>query len=326
MKKTIALIMGVFLIAFLLLLGPDFEKPQEADSVNITFVSPYANSGYWGLTASGILDECNSQGINVKCIGFTEPDTVKQIRYIKSAIYAHVDGIITAGIENSEEFPEVLEMASAAGIPVVLIDYDIPESNRLCYIGTDNYEAGYLAGRDIAEATSGNGRIAILTNALSSENQEERIDGFYAAISEYPNLQVETVLSGSEQYMVMKEKIVRMLDAYPQVNTVFCVEGYSSSAMSRFILENHEKYSDLVTVTFDTSSYAIECLEKGKIYSTIQQDPYIMGQRAVEYLSKYLKGQTQQPSVIRTGVQSIKPENMDQMYNYTSKEVAWYTY
>lgn len=328
MRKTMMIILVIFLTAFLILLYPGMgtSVEEEKNSTRLTFVAPFANAGYWGTAASGVLDAGKECGINVKCIGFAESDAKKQIRYIKSAIYSHADAIITAGIENSDEFNEVMKMASEAGIPVILIDCDIEGSERLCYIGTDNFEAGCLAGNDIAEVTEGKGAVAIIANQQSSINQQERIDGFNSVIEQYPNLNVVTVLKGDLNYMMMKEQIVNMLEEYPQVDAIFCAEGYSSSSVNQLLLNGDITYKNLKVVTFDVESYSFENLKEGRIYATIQQDPYTMGKMAVEYLDQYLEGQTEMDSVVYTDIQSIKKENLDQVYNYKSGDVTWHTY
>lgn len=328
MKRTAIVIAGIFLIFFLILLYPDpgMTLEEESNEIRVTFVSPFANTGYWGIAATGILDTAEKYGMNVKCIGFAESDPQKQIRYIKSAIYSHADGIITAGIENSDEFKKVLDMASEAGIPVILIDCDIEGSDRLCYIGTDNFEAGKIAGQEIAEATGGKGSVAIIRNEKSSINQQERINGMESVMEQYPDLEIVTVLEGNQNYMIAKEQIVKMLKEYPEINGIFCPEGYSSICMSQFLMEEKEGYEDLKVVTFDISNEALSSLKAGKIYSIVQQDPYTMGQKAVESLHQYLSGESGMQSEMYTNVQNVRPESLDQLYEYRSKDVIWHTY
>lgn len=322
------MIAGIFLTVFLILLYPDpgMTPEEENNSVRLTFISPFANTGYWGTAATGILDTAEKYGMNVKCIGFAESDPQKQIRYIKSAIYSHADGIITAGIENSDEFKEVLDMASEAGIPVILIDCDIEGSDRLCYIGTDNFEAGRLAGQDIVEATEGKGSVAIIRNEKSSINQQERINGMESVIEQYPDMEIVTVLQGNQNYMIAKEQILNMMKEYPDIDAIFCPEGYSSICISQFLQEEKEGYRDLKVVAFDMSDESLETLKQGKIYSIIQQDPYTMGQKAVEYLHQYLSGESGIQSETYTNVQNVKQESIEQLYEYRSKDVIWHTY
>ena len=170
------MIAGIFLTVFLILLYPDpgMTPEEENNSVRLTFISPFANTGYWGTAATGILDTAEKYGMNVKCIGFAESDPQKQIRYIKSAIYSHADGIITAGIENSDEFKEVLDMASEAGIPVILIDWQIQQGiNALVICGTTG-ESSTLTDaehrRAIAFACERvNGRVPVIAGTGSNE-------------------------------------------------------------------------------------------------------------------------------------------------------------
>ena len=45
--------------------------------------------------------------------------------------------------------------SDSQGIPVVCIDKDAPDSNRLTYFGTDNYQSGYLAADIIGKKLGG---------------------------------------------------------------------------------------------------------------------------------------------------------------------------
>lgn len=317
----------IFLVAFLLVLDPTAPLDTPEETMNFTFIAPYANSGYWGMAAGGIEEACEENKISLKCIGFDEMDPEKQIRYIKSAVYSDADGIITAGIENSSEFQEVLKLASEAGIPVVLIDCDAQDSQRLCYVGTDNRNAGQTAGEILAEATQGNGKIAVIKTTPTSINQEERLDGFYEAIAGYPDLKIGVTIAGSSQYMLLKQKIVDTLEQHPEIDAIFCTEGYTSNAICQILLEEPEEYSDLKVVIFDnTNTYQQSGLEQGLIYAALRQDPYSMGEKAVEYLIDYLTVGTVPPDVFNTELDIFNQENYAQAEIARNEDISWYIY
>ena len=89
-----------------------------------------------------------------------------QVDAIQKAIYSKVNGIITAGTNSSPELIEVINAAVKEEIPVVLVNSDIPSSDRTCYVGTDNYEAGRMAGVDMAEATGKKAKIGVIVSKM----------------------------------------------------------------------------------------------------------------------------------------------------------------
>src|SRR5204862_8210543 len=53
-------------------------------------------------------------------------------------------------------------------------DSDAPESNRLMYIGMDNYIAGRMCGQLVKEAMPNGGKVAIFVGRLEQDNAVKR--------------------------------------------------------------------------------------------------------------------------------------------------------
>src|SRR5262249_18294851 len=65
----------------------------------------------------------------------------------------------------------------AERIPVITQDNDAPDSKRLCYIGTDNYEAGLAVGKMVKEVMPSGGTIAIFVGKPDPLNARQRRQG-----------------------------------------------------------------------------------------------------------------------------------------------------
>src|SRR4030095_9446302 len=65
---------------------------------------------------------------------------------------------------------------------VVTQDSDAPNSNRACYIGTDNVAAGRQAGELIKEALPQGGKIMVFVGSLDAANARERYQGIREAL------------------------------------------------------------------------------------------------------------------------------------------------
>src|SRR5215813_13789643 len=86
-----------------------------------------------------------------------------------------INGIAISPVDPANQSP-MLNKAAAQAV-VVTQDSDAPGSNRLCYIGTDNVEAGRQAGRLIKEVLPQGGKIMVFVGVLDAQNARERFQG-----------------------------------------------------------------------------------------------------------------------------------------------------
>src|SRR5260370_14532558 len=84
--------------------------------------------------------------------------------------------------------PEI-DAAIAAGIPVITMDSDSPESKRLYFIGTNNIEAGRLGGHRAAAQLNGKGNVVFFTNP-GQPNLDDPLKGDQDIFAAYPGIKV----------------------------------------------------------------------------------------------------------------------------------------
>ena len=80
------------------------------------------------------------------------PDTFTpaiEVDEFRAAVARKPAGILVSVADPKLMGPEI-NKAIAAGIPVITIDSDAPDSQRLYFIGTNNLEAGRLGGQRVA--------------------------------------------------------------------------------------------------------------------------------------------------------------------------------
>ena len=108
-----------------------------------TFVSPLAGDPFWMEVEDGMKAANAQYDVSTMYIGPTFISIDEHIKYIEIAIASNADGIITTA-PDPEAFTPFINKAVAAGIPVVLLDADAPDSNRNFYAGTSNYKGGVI--------------------------------------------------------------------------------------------------------------------------------------------------------------------------------------
>src|SRR6056297_3583995 len=121
-------------------------------------------SEFFNWAYKGMVDAASMLGddIEVELQGPSRWDATQEARAVEQLIAKGVDGIIlTAGEANA--LVPAINRAIEAEIPVITFDSDAPKSNRLSFVGTNNYQAGFVAGEEMSEWLDGTGKVAIST-------------------------------------------------------------------------------------------------------------------------------------------------------------------
>src|SRR3954447_19997711 len=107
-----------------------------------------------------------------------------QQRKIQDLLIGGVDGIAISPIDAKNQTPMINQ--AAAQTPVITHDSDAPESNRLMYIGMDNYDAGRMCGQLVKEAVPAGGKAAIFVGPLEQDNARKRRQGVIDELLDRP--------------------------------------------------------------------------------------------------------------------------------------------
>jgi ABC-type sugar transport system substrate-binding protein len=106
---------------------------------------------YWNATREGLKDVTKELGVKGTFDGPQDQNPEQQATTMDKIIARKPAGILIAP-GNPQTLKPYINKAMDAGIPVICIDTDAPDSNRIAYFGTSNYEAGVTGARILAKA------------------------------------------------------------------------------------------------------------------------------------------------------------------------------
>ena len=308
MKKRVLLILGLLAIT-LVVVGCGGSDADANEELNFTLVSPLVGHPYWVQVEDGMLAANAQFGVNTLYVGPTALSVSEQISAIETAIAAQVDGIITMALD-PVAFTPVINRAIEAGIPVVLIDSDAPDSNRNFYAGTSNFAAGYEAGLAMIEATGGTANIGIITGAIHAPNLIERIDGFQAAIAGHPGMVVLAVEPSDSDLLLATQRAEALLLTFPELDAFFGVSAPDAQGAAMVVVEQNLA-GDIAIVGFDDMEETLDFIRDGVIFGTVVQRPFMMGFLGVELLYQIHAGTAPDNPIIDTGVVVVTIDNVD---------------
>lgn len=295
-----------------------FVKAVQLDS---TFVSPKKvhipryhfvlipeemNNPYWEQVRKGAKSAAKKLDVAIEYNGPLQSDIDQHIESMEKAIASKVDGIITPGM--SEQLVPVINKAIARNIPVVTIDTDAQKSDRVTYIGTNNFIAGRLAGQTLTKMTTGNVKVAIITGSLTSNSQKQRVAGFKSVVQKHTNINVVAVKASHITRVQAAEQTYEILINHPNVTAFFGTSALDALGISATI-QRLGKSEDVYILAFDTLPDTLQLMRKGYIEATIQQKPLQMGVKAVRSLVSVKQGNHVSP-VQYTNVQVVLPEDL----------------
>jgi ribose transport system substrate-binding protein len=224
----------------------------------------------------------------------------EQKRIIDDLITKGVNGIAISPIDPENQNALINEAAKNALI--FTQDSDAPNSDRACYIGTDNVTAGRQAGQLIREALPGGGKIMLFVGKLDVRNAQERIQGIKEALTA-SNIEIIDVRTDDTDQVRAKSNAADTLVKYSDIKALVGLWSYNGPAILNAVKEAG-KTGKVQIIAFDEADETLEGVRKGAIYATVVQQPYEFGYQAIKLMAQVLKGDR---SVIPAGKQIIIP-------------------
>lgn len=236
---------------------------------------------YWETAASGLAEGARSMGVLAETSG---PDTYDP--QAEAQEFRRIAATKPAGILVSAADPDVMKSpideAISQGIPVITIDSDSPSSQRLTFIGTNNYQAGLMGGRVLVEQLHDKGNVIFYTMP-GQANLDERMQGYKNVLADHPAIKIVDVVNVKGDPRVAFDSTVDILNKGKLKPDAFvCLVSTACPEVADVLDRN--KVSGKVVVAMDTNTDTLQWLQKGMIAATIAQKPFTMAYYGIRML------------------------------------------
>jgi ribose transport system substrate-binding protein len=281
---------------------------------------------YWQSAHAGFTRAAAEYGVTEEMRG---PDTFTpaiEVDEFRAAVARKPAGILVSVADPSLMGPEI-NKAIAAGIPVITIDSDAPDSQRLYFIGTNNLEAGRLGGERVAATLSGKGNVVFFTMP-GQPNLEERLKGYKDAFASFPGIKIVEVfdMKGESGTAMDKANEYMARTGASKINALICLEASAGKDVAEAF--KRSKPQGTIIMAMDVDQATLSLVKEGSIDATISQKPYTMallGLKALDDLHHYpLKPLARDyasdamspiPAFVDTGVSLVDKSNVDKFVN-----------
>ena len=210
----------------------------------------------------------------------------EQQRLVDDLLAQKIEGIAISPVDPKNQ-TDMLNRAAGQTL-VVTQDSDAPDTNRICYIGTDNVGAGRQAGQLVKEALPNGGKIMVFVGVLDAANAQQRYQGLKEALSG-SNIQIVDVRTDNTDRVRAKSNASDTLVNFPDVVGMVGLWSYNGPAILSAVKEAN-KTDKVKIIAFDEEDETLGGVKSGDIYATVVQQPYEFGYRSMELMSKVLNG------------------------------------
>lgn len=208
-----------------------------------------------------------------------ETDIAGEMQIMETMVNRQVDAIAVAPSDSSA-FKIVVNRAAAAHIPVVIYDSGLDGGNYATFVATDNYAGGQIGAERMGKILHGKGSIVMIKTTPGSASTTAREDGFRTELqTKFPAIQILDERFGMASIAISLGVAENMLTAHPNLDGIFCSNESGSTGAAQALKERGSKVK---IVGFDSSPILIEELKAGIIDSLVIQDPFRMGETALD--------------------------------------------
>jgi ribose transport system substrate-binding protein len=195
----------------------DTNKASKKLKIGMSFQE--MNNPYFISMNKAFEDAAKSIGAET-VVSDAQHDVSKQVNDINDMIQKKID-ILLINPTDSEGVKGAVEAAKKAGIIVVAVDAQA-KGPIDSFVGSKNYDAGYLAGKKMAEDLGGKGNVAIL-DGIPVVPILERVKGFKDAMKENPGIKIVDTQNGKQDRAEAMKVTENMLQAHGDLNALFSV-------------------------------------------------------------------------------------------------------
>lgn len=302
-RETVLILLGIFIVGFFVFFTNNFYKSvwkksglEEAEESRV-YESQYemiVGSGkneFWQAVYASAKKAAENHNAYLEFHASDMGTGYNEIDYMEISIAAGVDGIILE-FNGEEALKKEIDKAETAGIPVITIMNDAPDSKRQSFVGVNDYQMGQAYGEQVAALMDENTETALIL--LDSEKGDFEKSQIYSQIS---NVVMEQ--ENGENVKIQAQNLMpeNKFDIEEAIRTIFqspegppqilvCMDEVTTECAYQAMID-FNMVGEVKIIGYYVSDTIREAVNKGLIPVTCTLDTEKMGKDCIEALWEY---------------------------------------
>jgi ribose transport system substrate-binding protein len=279
--------------------------------VKLAFVTNNS-AEFWKIAAAGVHKYEQESKIQVDVKMPSTGTTEEQNQILENLASQGYDAIAVSAIAPNDQVPVLNRIAEKTKL--ITFDSDSPKSNRLLYIGTNNYEAGKVLGGEIVKLLPNGGKMAVFVGTLSADNAAQRLKGIQDAIGGH-GIDIVDRREDNTDRAKARSNVEDIINAHGDLNAVVGLWSYNGPAIAAAV-EALGKKGKILPAVFDEEEGTLKGIADDTIKCTVVQKPFQFGYLASKWMhdlatqGEAAKAALPPSRVIDTGVEVIDKSNV----------------
>jgi ribose transport system substrate-binding protein len=285
-------------------------KADDPSNLKLAFVTNNA-SEFWKIAAAGVHKYEKEAGVQVDIKLPTTGKTDEQNRILENLAAQGYNGIAVSVITPKDQVGALNRIAK--GTNLITFDSDCAKSNRILYIGTNNFVAGQTLGAAIVKMLPSGGKMAVFVGSLSADNAAQRLAGIEDAIKGH-NIEIVAKKEDATDRAKARSNVEDVINAYGDLNLVTGLWSYNGPAIAA-ALESTGKKGKILAAVFDEEAGTLDGIKSGTIQVTCVQKPFQFGYLSAKWMTDLAKNgdsvKLPEGGIVDTGVDLIDSTSVE---------------
>lgn len=291
-------------------------ETSPKSKLRFAFITCSRDGKFFIPVKKGMKDAAGMLGVQCDFLGTEGVDIPAQAKMVTKAVKDGYDGI-ALNIIDPEAFDGVIQEAMNAGVPVVGFNVDdhATSNARLSSVNQRLYQAGKQLGQHVLPRIPKQARVLMTMHDRGISALEDRLRGIQEVLTK-KDIQWEVIITGNDP-IKGAEIVADALKESPDIRIVLCTGQADTEAAGR-AFEKSTLSKEYWSAGFDLSPKMLQLIQSGRIYCTIDQQPYIQGFYPVVQLTHYLRYGIM-PSDVDAGAAIVDKSNVDSVAELTKQ-------
>ena len=205
------------------------------------------------------------------------------------AISSKVDGIILEG-DDSKETADLIDKATANGIPVVTVLSDCQTSSRKSFVGLNNFSLGSEYGEELATIGEMNKKYPLNALILLDGDDGNSDDIIHAAIQQSVTgrlIKLTSAVVDTSSPFTSEESVMNILDGLATIpDVIICLNDRTTESAIQCIVEKNLVGKTKILGYYDSDTI-LKAIDRGSVYATFAIETKTVAKQCVNALNEY---------------------------------------
>lgn len=264
------------------------EHVDSGKKLNFRYITNDLSIPYTASQRVGVAKAIKGLGINAQLIGPPSGQAQDQVSLIQTLIaQKKVDGIAVAAV-NVDSLKPVIAQAFKAGIPLISVFTDQPDSKELAFVGEDNKAFGLYEGKLLAKKLAGkSGKVVAISVDTAAGWSTARMSGLKSGLATNKGLKwVGPINTGAEPAQ-MYNAIQNAMQANPDAIAIASVDCCSVDGAAKWAQTNG-KSGKVMVIGTDALKQTLNYIKSGTVAFSISQNPVGQVYEALRQLNAFV--------------------------------------